>query len=181
MAKFEASQLSMMFQRDIELVYNPSYGMMYDICQSIGGRTFEIMAQPTIVLELAIKEALNQPNNNKIIIISHSNGTIVTANALRKLLVDAKPEERSKIEKTVEVFNFCNMATHLPMIEKGPIYESFGNPQDPMSMLGSSTGTQAEKYSSTSLASEVMTKMEGKMKPKMFVNKDASKKGKKRN
>jgi hypothetical protein len=175
-AKFEATQLSSIFHRDIELVHNPSYGIMYDICQAIGGRTFELMSQPTITLEHTIKEALSQQNNHKIVIISHSNGTIVTTNAIRKLLMDAKPEERSKIEKSVEVYNFCNLATHFPLTERGPIYECFANPQDPMAMLGSSTAPQAEKYSSTSLAHEV-SKFSEKMKPKTFINSDSSKKG----
>jgi len=176
LAKLNAKHLAGLFHRNIELVYNPSYGPIYDIAQCIGGRTFEILGPVETILKHSLMEALADSSIRKVVLIGHSKGTIVTCNAVRHLIERGTPELRRNIESKLEVYNFAAVSDIYAVMQNGPVYEVFVNPMDALVNIRSDT-MKVVRSDSPAVLAEVNAVLTEPIMPKILTNKDSFKCG----
>ncbi|WP_020408390.1 hypothetical protein [Hahella ganghwensis] len=93
-ARMNSVLLSKLFNRPLTVVHNETDSLILDLLQAAIGKTFktdpslskyQTMTEPTIKATLAILEALKAPDKDKVVVICHSQGTIIAANVLRAL------------------------------------------------------------------------------------------------
>lgn len=81
-------ELARLFDRPIHLIHTPTWGAVWDLWDSIIARTLRkdgYLSKPAYDV---VKEALN--SHEKVVIVGHSQGTIVSSYIARKLLKDKK-------------------------------------------------------------------------------------------
>ena len=93
-AKINSDLISRLFQRPVTCIHNATCSIGLDLTQCVVGKIFKTdpdlehaqsMTEPAIKATLAIIEALKDPNKDKVVLLCHSQGTIITANVLRAL------------------------------------------------------------------------------------------------
>jgi len=93
-AQFNSELLSKLFNRPLTVVHNQTDSLVLDLLQCALGKTFktkpnltdpQTMTEPTIKATVAILEALKNPQKDKVVVVCHSQGTIIAANVLRAL------------------------------------------------------------------------------------------------
>jgi len=174
LAKLNALNLAAVFNKNIELIYKPSYGILYDLGCTLGGRTFEIPSATDMTLRAALHEALMNDGVDKIVLIAHSKGSVVACNAVCKMIEEGNPELKKRIEKKLEVYNFANCSDCFTVMEKGPHYESFANPQDMLANLSGKAEPKVEKIPSASIH---LSSVKEATHPRVFTHKDTKKGG----
>ncbi|OZG73024.1 hypothetical protein BTA51_13810 [Hahella sp. CCB-MM4] len=93
-AHINSTLLSKLFYRPFTVIHNATDSLVVDLLECAVGKTFktdpnlskpQTMTEPTIKATIAILEALKDPQKDKVVVICHSQGTIITANVLRAL------------------------------------------------------------------------------------------------
>ncbi len=93
-AKMNTAQLTTMFMRPLICIQNQTASFWLDMYQCAVGKEFKVnpklsnvqtMTEPALKTLVAIVQALASPENEKVVLISHSQGTIITANLFRAL------------------------------------------------------------------------------------------------
>lgn len=161
-ARLNARCLANLTYRPIIVIHNATDSVVVDLLESAIGKSWEVMSRPARRAYQVILESLEDPAKERVIVIAHSQGTIITANVLRALYNpdfkarlfqcaangDAPPEAlpgnpRPDQLAKLEVYAFANCATvmrhHPEMASKGvpvPFIESFGNELDLVARLG---------------------------------------------
>jgi hypothetical protein len=77
--------LSNMFQRPFTLLYNATEGLLFDFVESAVGKGFEATTESASKTFKPLVDALADPQISRVILISHSQGTIVAAVLLKAL------------------------------------------------------------------------------------------------
>lgn len=139
MAILEAQELARAFRRPIHLVHTPTYGAVRDFWDSITARTLRKdgkLAKPAYRI---IRNALLSYDH--VVLVSYSQGTIVSSYIVRKLLKD--PDLRQHVHK-LEVYCIAGVADSMHIdydltAEHGhavPYIEHFVNGQDFFARIG---------------------------------------------
>ncbi len=81
-------ELARVFDRPIHLIHTPTYGAVWDLWDSITARTLRKDGYLSRPAYNVIKEAL--VSHDRVVIVGHSQGTIVSSYIARKLLKDKK-------------------------------------------------------------------------------------------
>lgn len=134
LAEANAKYLVKLFHRPITILHNPTNGIFLDLLQSVVGKKghgnvkFAKLVLPTIRKALAEKD--------KVVIISHSQGTLITSTIL-DLLIEEKNPHLGKLE----IYAFANCAeqmSYAPIQDptQKPHIESFSNEHDIVAKLG---------------------------------------------
>ncbi|CAN0491022.1 unnamed protein product, partial [Ectocarpus sp. 12 AP-2014] len=89
MALATGAELSKMFNKDVTVVHNPTDSFMIDIFECVfaklwTGQSFAT-SRPCALLMHRLLEALRDPAKTKVVLIAHSQGTIIASDALRRL------------------------------------------------------------------------------------------------
>lgn len=93
-AKLNSGLISQLFKRPVSVVHNATDSTLVDLYECVVGKTFETdpslddsqsMTEPAIKATLAVLAALRDPQKQKVVLLCHSQGTIITANVLRAL------------------------------------------------------------------------------------------------
>jgi hypothetical protein len=93
-AKINSDLLSKLFKRPLTIVHNATDSIILDLFECAAGKTFktkpnldkeQTMTEPAIKATVAVLEALKDPAKDKVVLLCHSQGTIITANVLRAL------------------------------------------------------------------------------------------------
>lgn len=87
-AILNCQELARIFHRSVHLIHTPTYGILWDLIDSITARTLRkdgVLSRPAYDL---VKEAL--VTHDKVVLLGHSQGTIVSSYISRKLLKDKK-------------------------------------------------------------------------------------------
>ncbi|GAA3918984.1 hypothetical protein [Litoribacillus peritrichatus] len=91
-AKLNTDLISELFQRPITCIHNATDSAILDLVQCAVGKSFKTdpdlddaqsMTEPAIKAAVAILEALKDPQLDKVVLLCHSEGTIITANVLK--------------------------------------------------------------------------------------------------
>jgi hypothetical protein len=111
--------LQIILRRPIYLCHNPTSSIINDLLECLAGkigffRWFWVPA-PNAILTTALDEALTEANKGtytRVVLIAHSQGSIITANALQDL---SKRLGRNGLMLTyLEVFVFANCSNYMP-------------------------------------------------------------------
>lgn len=92
--RLNAACLAQLFHRPITVLQNATDSLMVDLIECAVGKGFKddpnsedrkTMTEPAWKATSAILEALNAPATKKVVVIAHSQGTIIVANVLRAI------------------------------------------------------------------------------------------------
>jgi hypothetical protein len=130
--------LSDMFRRPIWLCHNPTDGILFDLFECVIGKIgiFRWYWEPTPngLLTGALRQALREAPDRytRVVVICHSQGTIITSNALQTLAHDAG--DARLMTRYLEVYAFANCSHIMP----GANYylENISNGRDTVAWLG---------------------------------------------
>lgn len=141
-AQLNAALLSQLFHRPITLLQNATAGLVIDLLQCAVGKQWRRITEPVVKAMPAIHAALKRPDKRRVVVIAHSQGTLIMAGVLDLLypLVGtqsaagaaayAEPEfvypddapivlddferlDEAELAK-LEVYNFANCASRMP-------------------------------------------------------------------
>jgi hypothetical protein len=104
-ALLNGKELARVFQRPIHLIHTPTQGAMFDLFNSFHARTLRKDGQLSRPAFEVIKKALLE--HERVVLIGHSQGTIINSYIVRKLLKD--PMLRKHAHK-LEVFCLAGVA-----------------------------------------------------------------------
>ena len=164
-SRINAKYLVSMFHRPLTIIQNATDSIGVDLAESVVGKAWEVHTEPASKAYPFIHRALHDPGKKRVVVICHSQGTIIMANVLRALLNDehrdrlettrrragsmageegCRPLEDQELLKKLEVYAFANAASvmcHMPGLttESGnpvPWIENFGNEFDLVARTG---------------------------------------------
>ena len=130
-----------LFQRPIELIYNPTEGPFSDLLECVLGRTFDFVSAPAEYTLERVSLALSNPEKDRVILIGHSQGGIIVSNVVSGL-IERSSGDRKRMSK-LEVYTFASAADHIrtdPELDTPerhvPFIEHFANTEDMVAKLG---------------------------------------------
>jgi hypothetical protein len=110
-AKINSDLISKMFLRPVTVVHNQTDSVLFDLVQCAIGKEFKTrpslstpqsMTEPVVKATIAILKALVDPERDKVVVICHSQGTIITANVIRALKVAIEKMRNDQLAQTIE-------------------------------------------------------------------------------
>ena len=84
-AQLNSAFLSQLFHRPITMIQNSTDSFWVDLVQCALGKHWAHMTEPAIVAFPAIYDALTNPHKQRVVVVAHSQGTIIMANVLNWL------------------------------------------------------------------------------------------------
>ncbi|MCP4202297.1 MAG: hypothetical protein GY769_10220 [bacterium] len=84
-AQINAAYLAYLFHRPLTLIQNSTDAMLIDLLQCALGRSWHHPTEPLKVAFPAVYDALVDPHKRRVVVVCHSQGTIIMANVLRWL------------------------------------------------------------------------------------------------
>jgi len=134
-----------MFDRPIDLVHNNTDSLIMDLIECLVGKETDDLTEPAMITLYTMSRKLLNPKIKKLVVICHSQGTIIVAQALNylhKLGLD-KAEYLYKLE----VYAFASCATNMTyIIDNLPYMEHFANDNDIVAALGCNCGEDVKDY-----------------------------------
>lgn len=130
--KYNARYLNKLFNRRVTVLHNPTHGFMHDLAESISGRVGLFRTQPEIMVADYLSQALRVYPTSKVVVLCHSQGTIITSGAIRRLI-----KTNNEDLQRMEVYTFAFCANAFPQNDQGyPYVEHFANKKDFVARLG---------------------------------------------
>jgi Alpha/beta hydrolase of unknown function (DUF900) len=128
------------FHRPIYLMHNPTDGVGLDLLECIGGKIGGLCeacwaANPQKTLEQALVPFINKKEYKRVVLIAHSQGTIITGNALSNLANTKGHDFLAKMKTKLEVYAFANCSQRMPA-DKVLHLENLSNRRDTVAWLG---------------------------------------------
>lgn len=130
-------RIANLFQKEVRLYHNPTEGIVSDLMECLLGRNIRKFTGIASHFAKVIHEELVAYPDHKTIIISHSQGTIITSNAIEKLIKANKTTGFDRLEvytfgcAAVDLFVTDNPNAKLKDEYKFfPYYEHFANEYD---------------------------------------------------
>lgn len=138
-ALLNAAELARIFQRPVSLIHTPTWGLVRDLVESITARTLRKDGQLSRPAIYVIQEALKK--HERVVLICHSQGTIVASYIVRKLLRHASTRD---LVKKLELYCIGGVSDSLEVDhalsrEAGhavPYVEHFANGRDYFAQIG---------------------------------------------
>lgn len=109
-----------MFGRPVTAIHNPTDGMFVDLLECIAGKTGLLEfgeIEPRQLLIEKLGEELRSAKANKVdkvVLIAHSQGTIISGNAVSYLANESGPEMKKLVKELLEVYIFAGCAHKMP-------------------------------------------------------------------
>ena len=164
-SRINAKYLVTLFHRPLTIIQNATDSIGVDLFESVIGKAWEVHTEPAAKAYPFIHRALHDPEKKRVVVICHSQGTIIMSNVLRALLNDdhrdlldaagrragdmeggdaCHPLEDPEHLKKLEIYAFANAATlmcYMPGFETAqghpvPWIENFGNEYDLVARTG---------------------------------------------
>jgi hypothetical protein len=92
-ARLNVACLADLFHRPITVIQNSTDGLLIDLVQCAVGKQWRKATEPAIKAFPVLYDALTDPDRKRVVLIAHSQGTIVAANLLRMLYKITEPAE----------------------------------------------------------------------------------------
>lgn len=127
--------LSELLHRPVNVLHNATDSLLCDVIECLLGKTNDDLTEASLVVLHTLCKKLLDPQIEKLVVVAHSQGTIVIANALRNL-------HRLGLNKSVylqklELYCFSNCASQMKYVVNDlPYIESFANTDDLVARLG---------------------------------------------
>ena len=107
-AQMNAAYLSYLFHRPITLIQNATDSFPVDMLECILGKEWQRTTEPVIKAMPVIYDALKRPEIEKVVVVTHSQGTIIMANVLRWLYALTIPPMTSREEAMAGDFRYAD-------------------------------------------------------------------------
>ena len=137
--------LETLLNKPINIIHNITQTLVMDLIECLIGKETEYLTEASTISLYTITSKLLDDNINKIIIICHSQGTIIVAkvlNTIKKMGLD-KDIYLSKLE----IYAFANCATNMSYIKNNlPYMEHFANDNDFVAKCGCNCPQSIKKY-----------------------------------
>ena len=128
-------ELNKIFNRPINVLHNVTDSLISDLIECLIGKTTNELTEASTVALYTLCSKLTDQNIDKVILICHSQGTIITSNVLKnlyKLGLDKK-----EYLKKIEIYAFANCSSKMNyIIDEMPYMEHFANKNDFVACLG---------------------------------------------
>jgi len=141
MLRLNGIYLAKIFQRPIELIYNPTQGPLTDLLECVVGRTFDFVTSPAAYSLERLSTALSNPEKDRVILIGHSQGGIIVASVVAEL-IERFSGDRKRLAK-LEVYTFASACDHMQVDaeldtpeRRVPYIEHFANTGDMVARFG---------------------------------------------
>eukprot|EP00553_Chaetoceros_curvisetus_P006890 CAMPEP_0204630066 /NCGR_PEP_ID=MMETSP0717-20131115/19510_1 /ASSEMBLY_ACC=CAM_ASM_000666 /TAXON_ID=230516 /ORGANISM="Chaetoceros curvisetus" /LENGTH=396 /DNA_ID=CAMNT_0051647193 /DNA_START=106 /DNA_END=1296 /DNA_ORIENTATION=+ len=140
-AKSNATLMHSMFGRPVHVVHNPTDGFVLDILECLAGKTELIKygdIEPRNLLMKFLTNSLKEAKASgieKVVLIAHSQGTIITGNSIRLLGEGQDGEVKKLMKELLEVYTFAGCAHCMPG-EYVRHLENLSNKGDVVAWLG---------------------------------------------
>ncbi len=85
LSQINAAYIAYLFHRPVTLIQNSTDSFAIDLLQCMVGKEWAQVTEPVIKAFPVIYDALKDPHKEKVVVIAHSQGTIIIANVLRLL------------------------------------------------------------------------------------------------
>lgn len=105
MAEWNAEHLAMIFHRPITIVQNATDGPVYDLLECADEKAFGMNGEPVNVSFPQVHAALKNGTKHRIVIVAHSQGTLISAVMVRllRLIYDRVGDVLSAAEQAEEL------------------------------------------------------------------------------
>ena len=90
-AQLNAAHLASLFHRPITLLHNATAGLLVDLAQCAVGKQWRRITEPAVKVLPALYDALKRPDKQRVVVIAHSQGTLIMATALDLLYALTTP------------------------------------------------------------------------------------------
>ncbi len=104
-----ARRLSELFRRPITLLSNPTYNIAFDLHECINGRTLDQPSAPAVYFASVIQSSLLK--GNRVVLLAHSQGTIIAANIVHLLIRSGATEAELR---RLELYLFASATARIP-------------------------------------------------------------------
>jgi len=113
LASINAAYLAHLFHRPLTVVQNATDSVLLDLFECAIGKGFKndpdsadrkTMTEPAWRATSAILEAINAPETKRVVVIAHSQGTIITANVLRAVAKALRSDLVERLEPEWQAF-----------------------------------------------------------------------------
>ncbi len=134
------------FNRPINLIHNVTDSLLMDLIECLIGKETNELTEPSMLCLSIISQKLLSNKIDKVVLICHSQGTIIAANMLRNLKRFGL--NKKKYLKKLEIYAFANCATKMVYgKENYPYMESFANDNDIVAKMGCNCGIDLKSNS----------------------------------
>ena len=144
MLQMNGAYLYELFRRPIELINNPTDGIVIDLIESLFGRTFDFSSTPALYTRLRVEDALLSEGYDRVVLLAHSQGAIVASNVVRDLVEAVRSKSRTYDLRKLEVYTFGSAADEIDADDDlsrshnrlVPYIEHFANREDLIAKMG---------------------------------------------
>jgi len=84
-ARINVLALRKLFRRPVMLLHNDTQGLVLDLAECVAGKAMDVITDSVLALFPPILEALTDPARRRVIIVAHSQGTILASVMLKML------------------------------------------------------------------------------------------------
>ena len=137
--------LKKLLNKPVNIVHNVTDSVFVDLLECLIGKETDDLTEPVLTLLSVVSRKLLDNNVKKLVIICHSQGTIIVSNMLNKLS-KLGLDKKQFLEK-IEIYAFANCASKMIHLNEGlPYIESFANEDDIVARMGCNCSKTMEKY-----------------------------------
>lgn len=127
--------LENLLNRPVNILHNATDSVLSDLVECFLGKSTNELTEPSRLLLKVLCLKLKDSRITKILLISHSQGTIIVAKALAHLHEEGVCND--KYLKKLDVFTFANCASHMTYLRDSlPFMEHYVNDNDIVGKLG---------------------------------------------
>lgn len=108
-AQLNAEYLADTFKRPINILHNPTEGIYRDLVECVKGRVQDERLDVVEDIRRELESLARDKGKTKIVVVAHSQGTIITAEIVKRLRNDKSP-----LLSRMEIFNFAFCADEIP-------------------------------------------------------------------
>ncbi|CAN0368202.1 unnamed protein product [Pylaiella littoralis] len=153
MALATGAELSEMFNKNVTVVHNPTDSALMDLAECIigklwTGQSFATSKPSSLLLDKLLK-TLKDTTIPKVVLVAHSQGTIIASDVLGRLWNAVAMEK-------LEMYNLANAAHWMDQRDGYPYIESLCNQRDSVAMLGANAPERVKKMWNIDIAGPVL-------------------------
>ena len=152
LARVNGRHVATLFGRPVTVIQNATSGLGVDLAECVLGKAYFATTEAAKVALPPIHAALTDPSVSRVVVLAHSQGTIIAANVLERIgqlhrKIEPPPGSSRYGLRTLddehiaklEIYAFANCATRMPYLDaaqRRPWIESYGNEWDVVARLG---------------------------------------------